>query len=107
MRAREMCSRSSSCMIVEDNNATLRCHLPLSGSRAAGPETSGPAQACQPERRALHRSCTHAARAARERLNATLRDVTESLRGGRYVTVRVLGEGAQASTFEAVDKREG
>jgi hypothetical protein len=33
--------------------------------------------------------------------------VTEELRGGRYVIVRPLGEGSQAETFEAVDKREG
>jgi serine/threonine protein kinase len=31
----------------------------------------------------------------------------QELRDGRYVVVRVLGEGAQASTFEAVDKLEG
>jgi hypothetical protein len=29
------------------------------------------------------------------------------LRGGRYVLTRPLGEGSQAETFEAVDKREG
>jgi serine/threonine protein kinase len=31
----------------------------------------------------------------------------QELRDGRYVVTRVLGEGGQASTFEAVDKREG
>jgi tRNA A-37 threonylcarbamoyl transferase component Bud32 len=31
----------------------------------------------------------------------------ETLRGGRYVVMKVLGEGAQGSTFEAVDKKEG
>ena len=30
-----------------------------------------------------------------------------NLRDGRYAIVRLLGEGAQAATFEAVDKREG
>ena len=30
-----------------------------------------------------------------------------SLRGGRYVILKPLGEGAQGETFEAVDKREG
>src|SRR5689334_2925568 len=36
----------------------------------------------------------------------TLPPVVE-LRGGRYVLGRLLGQGAQASTFEAIDKREG
>ncbi|HEY2511173.1 MAG TPA: serine/threonine-protein kinase [Polyangiaceae bacterium] len=31
----------------------------------------------------------------------------ESLRGGRYVILRPLGEGAQGRTFDGVDKREG
>ena len=31
----------------------------------------------------------------------------ESLRGGRYVILRPIGEGAQGRTFEGVDKREG
>ncbi len=31
----------------------------------------------------------------------------ETLRGGRYVVTRRLGEGSQGLTFEAVDKREG
>ncbi len=31
----------------------------------------------------------------------------ESLRQGRYAVVRVLGEGAQATTYEAVDKKVG
>jgi hypothetical protein len=31
----------------------------------------------------------------------------ESLRSGRYALIRVLGEGAQAATLEAVDKRDG
>jgi hypothetical protein len=31
----------------------------------------------------------------------------ETLRGGRYVVTKILGEGAQGSTFEAVDKVEG
>lgn len=31
----------------------------------------------------------------------------DSLRGGRYVITRPLGDGAQGSTYEAVDKREG
>jgi hypothetical protein len=31
----------------------------------------------------------------------------EALRGGRYVVTRSLGAGAQGSTFEAVDKKEG
>src|SRR5262245_30204178 len=34
-------------------------------------------------------------------------DPTETFRDGRYAVVRVLGEGAQATTFEAVDKRDG
>ena len=29
------------------------------------------------------------------------------LRDGRYAFVRMLGEGGQGETFEAVDKREG
>jgi hypothetical protein len=31
----------------------------------------------------------------------------ESLRNGRYVVTKILGEGSQGSTFEAVDKKEG
>src|SRR6185436_14281579 len=31
----------------------------------------------------------------------------QSLRDGRYAVTRVLGEGSQAATFEAVDKRHG
>ena len=31
----------------------------------------------------------------------------ETLREGRYVILRPLGEGSQGTTFEAVDKREG
>lgn len=31
----------------------------------------------------------------------------QSLRGGRYAVARVLGEGSQATTFEAVDKKDG
>jgi serine/threonine protein kinase len=31
----------------------------------------------------------------------------KSFRDGRYVVLRILGEGSQGSTFEAVDKREG
>ena len=30
-----------------------------------------------------------------------------SLRDGRYAVTRVLGQGGQASTFEAVDKKDG
>ncbi len=33
--------------------------------------------------------------------------VTESLKDGRYVVTRALGEGSQGTTLEAVDKREG
>jgi len=33
--------------------------------------------------------------------------VGQTFRDGRYVVLRVLGEGSQGSTFEAVDKREG
>jgi hypothetical protein len=33
--------------------------------------------------------------------------VTETLRDGRYKILRVLGEGSQASTFEALDARDG
>ena len=33
--------------------------------------------------------------------------VAETLRDGRYAILRVLGEGAQGSTFEASDHREG
>lgn len=35
------------------------------------------------------------------------RDAPESLRGGRYAVTRLLGEGGQAATFEAVDKQGG
>jgi hypothetical protein len=31
----------------------------------------------------------------------------ETLRDGRYVVTKILGEGSQGSTFEAVDKKEG
>jgi len=31
----------------------------------------------------------------------------QSLRDGRYVVTKILGEGSQGSTFEAVDKKEG
>jgi len=34
-------------------------------------------------------------------------DSPTSLRGGRYVILKPLGEGSQGETFEAVDKREG
>jgi tRNA A-37 threonylcarbamoyl transferase component Bud32 len=34
-------------------------------------------------------------------------DQPSTLRDGRYAVVRLLGEGAQAATFEAVDKKEG
>jgi hypothetical protein len=34
-------------------------------------------------------------------------DPAETLRGGRYAVLRVLGEGAQGETLEALDKREG
>lgn len=34
-------------------------------------------------------------------------DAPTNLRDGRYAIVRLLGEGAQAATFEAVDKKEG
>jgi Protein kinase domain len=34
-------------------------------------------------------------------------ETQETLRNGRYVVTRSLGEGSQGSTFEAVDKREG
>jgi serine/threonine protein kinase len=33
--------------------------------------------------------------------------VAKTLRDGRYAVIRVLGEGAQAATFEAVDKKDG
>src|SRR3954452_17936414 len=35
------------------------------------------------------------------------RELPKSLRDGRYAVVRLLGEGAQGATFEAVDKRDG
>lgn len=38
---------------------------------------------------------------------AAVADPSTTLRDGRYVLVRVLGEGGQATTYEAVDKREG
>ncbi|MDC3954721.1 serine/threonine protein kinase [Polyangium jinanense] len=34
-------------------------------------------------------------------------DAPENLREGRYAVVRLLGEGGQGATFEAVDKKEG
>lgn len=34
-------------------------------------------------------------------------DLPGSFRGDRYAVIRLLGEGGQASTFEAVDKKEG
>jgi len=34
-------------------------------------------------------------------------DLPENLRDGRYAVIRLLGEGGQAATFEAVDKKEG
>ncbi len=34
-------------------------------------------------------------------------DLPSTLRDGRYAVVRLLGEGAQGATFEAVDKKEG
>ncbi|MRG94960.1 serine/threonine protein kinase [Polyangium spumosum] len=34
-------------------------------------------------------------------------DAPENLRRGRYAVVRLLGEGGQGATFEAVDKKEG
>lgn len=34
-------------------------------------------------------------------------DLPSSFRGDRYAVIRVLGEGGQATTFEAVDKKEG
>jgi tRNA A-37 threonylcarbamoyl transferase component Bud32 len=34
-------------------------------------------------------------------------DLPETFRDGRYAVVRVLGEGSQATTFEAVDKKAG
>jgi serine/threonine protein kinase len=34
-------------------------------------------------------------------------EAPKNLRNGRYAVVRLLGEGAQAATFEAVDKKEG
>jgi len=34
-------------------------------------------------------------------------DPVETLRSGRYAVVKLLGEGGQASTFEAVDKQRG
>jgi hypothetical protein len=34
-------------------------------------------------------------------------DAPKTLRDGRYAIVRLLGEGGQATTFEAVDKRDG
>jgi tRNA A-37 threonylcarbamoyl transferase component Bud32 len=34
-------------------------------------------------------------------------DLPETFRDGRYAVVRVLGEGAQGTTFEAVDKKDG
>src|ERR1700689_1366542 len=34
-------------------------------------------------------------------------EAPETFRDGRYAVVRVLGEGAQGTTFEAVDKRGG
>ncbi|MDI1476917.1 serine/threonine-protein kinase [Polyangium sp. y55x31] len=34
-------------------------------------------------------------------------DAPENLREGRYAIVRLLGEGGQGATFEAVDKKEG
>jgi tRNA A-37 threonylcarbamoyl transferase component Bud32 len=36
-----------------------------------------------------------------------MNDAPTNLRDGRYAIVRLLGEGAQAATFEAVDKKEG
>jgi len=34
-------------------------------------------------------------------------DLPSSFRGDRYAVIRLLGEGGQAATFEAVDKKEG
>jgi tRNA A-37 threonylcarbamoyl transferase component Bud32 len=34
-------------------------------------------------------------------------DLPSSFRGNRYAVIRMLGEGGQATTFEAVDKKEG
>ncbi|MDI3286008.1 serine/threonine-protein kinase [Polyangium sp. 15x6] len=36
-----------------------------------------------------------------------MNDAPENLREGRYAVVRLLGEGGQGATFEAVDKKEG
>ena len=36
-----------------------------------------------------------------------MNDAPDNLRNGRYAVVRLLGEGAQGTTFEAVDKKEG
>ncbi|MDI1447862.1 serine/threonine-protein kinase [Polyangium sp. 6x1] len=36
-----------------------------------------------------------------------MNDAPENLRQGRYAVVRLLGEGGQGATFEAVDKKEG
>ena len=42
-----------------------------------------------------------------KRVEGRVESVPQTLREGRYAVVRLLGEGGQAATFEAVDKKRG